>query len=56
MAKLTAWLITLIGVLLILAMIWPTVFTGIWFGWIVALIVLIVGISKLIRNYTYKKK
>jgi len=56
MAKLTAWLITLIGVLLVLALIVPSVFSGAWFGWVIALIVLIIGISKLIRNYSYKKK
>jgi hypothetical protein len=54
MAKLTAWLITLIGVLLVLALIFPTVFVGIWFSWVIALVVLIIGISKLIRNYGKK--
>jgi hypothetical protein len=55
MAKLTAWLITLIGVLLVLALIVPTVFTGMWFNLVIAIIVLIIGISKLIRSYSYKK-
>jgi len=54
MAKLTAWLITLIGVLLVLAL-FITSFSGLWFNIVIAVIVLIIGISKLIRNYSYKK-
>ena len=56
MAKLTAWLVTLIGVLLVLALIFPTTFYGAWFNWVIALVVLIAGIGKMIRNYSYKKK
>ncbi len=56
MAKLTAWLITLVGVLLVLALVAPNVFSGVWFNWVIALVVLIVGIGKLVRNYSYKKK
>ena len=60
MAKLTAWLVTLIGLLLLLNLIVPSAFSGVWFGWVVALAVLIVGLSKLMRNYnktsTKKKK
>ena len=56
MAKLTAWLFTLVGLLLVLALIFPSVFSGAWFNWVIALIVLIVGVGKLVRNYSYKKK
>ncbi len=58
MAKLTAWLVTLIGVLLILAApgiaLWSLADT--WVAWVVALAVLIVGIGKLSRNYSKKRK
>jgi hypothetical protein len=56
MAKLSAWLITLIGILLVLALLFPTVFTGMLFNWVIALAVLIVGIGKLVRNYSNKRK
>lgn len=56
MAKLTAWLVTLVGVLLVLALLLPTTFTGLWFNWVIALAVLVIGIGKLIRNYSKKKK
>jgi len=56
MAKLTAWLVTLIGVLLVLA-------AGDWLpsitaynGWAIALAVLIIGVAKLVRNYSKKKR
>lgn len=58
MAKLTAWLVTVIGVLLLLPLIGinqlgtPT--DGI-LAWLIALGVLVIGISKLMRNYSYKK-
>lgn len=55
MAKLTAWLVTLIGVLLILNLI-PGVADvlamGKWMMWVVALAVLAIGVAKLIRNYS----
>lgn len=58
MAKITAWLVTLIGVLLILAApgiaLWSL--TDGWVTWVVALAVLIVGIGKLSRNYSKKRK
>ena len=54
MAKLTAWLVTLLGVLLVLQLLVPATFSGDWFNWVIALAVLIVGIGKLARNY--KKK
>lgn len=56
MAKLTAWLVTLIGALLVLALILPATFIGVWANWVIALSVLIIGIGKLVRNYSYKKK
>ncbi len=55
MAKLTAWLVTLIGILLLLpafGIVLPT-----WIlTWVLPLIVLIIGVTKLIRNYSKKKK
>ena len=58
MAKLTAWLVTIIGVLLVLAA--PGVdvinLSDTWVAWVVALAVLIVGIGKLMRNYGKKKR
>ena len=56
MAKLTAWLVTLLGVLLVLQLLVPATFSGDWFNWLIALAVLVVGIGKLIRNYSYKKR
>ena len=51
MAKLTAWLVTIIGLLLVLQLLMPATFTGAWFNWLVALGVLAIGIGKLMRNY-----
>lgn len=56
MAKLTAWLVTVIGVLLVLALVLPKTFSGLWFNWVIALVVLAVGIGKLVRNYSHKKR
>ncbi len=56
MAKLTAWLVTLIGALLVLQLLFPATFAGSWFSWVVALAVLVVGIGKLMRNYGTKKR
>lgn len=51
MAKLTAWVVTLIGVLLTLeAGGWLAAVTA-WNKWLIALGVLAVGIGKLMRNY-----
>jgi len=54
MAKLTAWLVTIIGILLILPLLnvtgIGTASSGL-IGWLIALGVLVVGISKLMRNY-----
>ena len=54
MAKLTAWIFTVIGLLLVLQLLIPATFTGAWFNWVIALLVLVMGIAKLMRNY--KKK
>jgi protein-S-isoprenylcysteine O-methyltransferase Ste14 len=56
MAKLTAWLVTLLGLLLVLALLIPETFSGSWFDWVVALAVLIIGVGKLMRNYKMTKK
>lgn len=53
MAKLTAWLVTAIGVLLILPLIGVTQLEA-YNNWLIALGVLAVGVGKLMRNY--KKK
>ena len=50
MAKLTAWLVTLIGLLLIAIKLAPQI-KGEWFDWVIALAVLVIGIGKLVRNY-----
>ncbi|MBI2629652.1 hypothetical protein HYW76_00980 [Candidatus Pacearchaeota archaeon] len=56
MAKLTAWLVTLIGVLLVLGLLVDALsMTQVWVQWVIALAVLIVGIGKLMRNYSGKK-
>ena len=50
MNKLNAWIVTLIGVLLVLAQVVPDTFSlvaGSWFMWVVSLLVLIVGIVKI---------
>ena len=58
MAKLTAWLVTLLGVLLLLPLIGVdqlgTIGSGETLDWLVALAVLVVGIGKLVRNYNRK--
>ena len=53
MAKLTAWFVTLIGVLLVLAAPGFAVISlgDAWVSWVVALAVLVIGIAKLMRNY-----
>lgn len=52
MAKLTAWLVTLVGLLLVLA---NLITLPAWvMTWVVPLAVLAVGIGKLVRNYMKK--
>lgn len=55
MAKLTAWLVTLIGIILILPKIKVTALES-YSGTIIALAVLVIGIGKLMRNYSSKRK
>ena len=50
MAKLTAWVVTVIGVLLILPLIGVTVLASVN-DWLIALGVLVIGVGKLLRNY-----
>jgi len=54
MAKLTSWLVTLIGVLLLLPLIGVDQLAG-YNDWIIALVVLVIGLAKLARNYKLLK-
>lgn len=54
MAKLSAWLITLIGVLYLLPLL--GVDTGMWGPWLIALSFIVMGIGKLMRNYKKRGK
>ena len=57
MAKLTAVLVTLLGVLLLLPLLGVTQLgtpTSGVLGWLVALVVLVVGVGKLLRNFKGK--
>lgn len=56
MAKLTAWLVTLVGVVLVLSLIAPTLLGAKISMWLVALAWLVVGIGKLMRNYNGKRR
>lgn len=52
MAKLTAWLVTLVGVLLVLPLLGiELTVLGVINDWLIPLAVLIIGIGKLVRNY-----
>jgi len=55
MAKMTAWLVTLVGVILILPLIGVTALEGLK-DWIIAVAVLVIGIGKLMRNYQKKRR
>jgi len=55
MAKLTAWLVTIIGVLLVLVQLDVLGTLTAYNGWIIALAVLVIGVGKLMRNYGKKK-
>ena len=55
MAKLTAWLVTAIGVLLALPLIGITALASMNDA-LIAIGVLAIGIGKLVRNYSKKKK
>ena len=55
MAKLTAWLVTVVGLLLLLkAGAWLTALTD-YNEWLIALAVLVIGVGKLVRNYSKKR-
>lgn len=54
MAKLTAWLVTIIGVLLILPLIGLNIGATLN-SWLIAIAVLVIGIGKLIRNYSKRR-
>jgi len=54
MAKLTAWLVTLLGVLLALPLLGVTQLGTVTDGilaWVIVLAVLVIGVGKLVRNY-----
>jgi len=50
MAKITAWLVTLIGVLLVLPLIGVDQLAGVN-DWLIPIAVLVIGVTKLMRNY-----
>jgi hypothetical protein len=56
MAKLTAWLVTIVGIWLLLVQL--GVLTGVEAlqAWIVAIVVTIIGVSKLMRSYSKQKR
>ena len=56
MAKLTAWLVTLAGIVLLLLPLGVVSLNDLWFQWVLAIIVLAIGIGKLVRNYSGKKR
>lgn len=58
MAKITAWLVTLLGVVLVLAAPGIAVInlTDTWVVWVIAIAVLVVGVTKLVRNYSPRKR
>ncbi len=59
MAKLTAWLVTIAGILLFLPLLGVTPLGTVTSGplaWLLAAVVLIIGISKLVRNYSSRRK
>ena len=51
MAKLTAVLVTVIGVLLLLVELGILASVTAYNGWLIAIAVLVIGIGKLMRNY-----
>jgi membrane protein required for beta-lactamase induction len=56
MAKLTAWVVTILGIVLLLIPLGIISLNELWLQWALAIGVLIIGIGKLVRNYSYKKK
>jgi len=55
MAKTTAWLVTIIGVLLVLPLLGVNQLDTLS-AWVVPLAVLVIGITKLVRNYSKKRR
>ncbi|MBA7603435.1 hypothetical protein ES703_10545 [subsurface metagenome] len=55
MAKLTAWVVTILGVLLVLPLIGVVIGTT-TNNWLIAIGVLVIGIGKLVRNYSKRRK
>ena len=55
MAKMTAWLVTIIGVMLVLPLIGVNQLDSLS-TWLIPLAVLVIGIGKLMRNYQAPKK
>jgi len=55
MAKITAWLVTLIGLILVLAAAGVISLADVWVTWVIALAVLVIGVAKLVRNYSKKR-
>ena len=51
MAKLTAIIVTIIGILLVLKELAVLSVITDWNGWLIAIGVLVIGIAKLIRNF-----
>jgi len=56
MAKLTAWIVTVIGVLLVLEQLEILASLTQYNGWLIAIGVLVIGIGKLMRNYKKKRR
>jgi hypothetical protein len=56
MAKITAWLVTIIGALMVLAALEVVSLADAWVTWVIALAVFVIGITKLARNYGMMKK
>ena len=56
MAKITAWLVTIIGLLLLIAAgNWLPALTN-YNNWLIAIGVLVIGVAKLMRNYSSKRR
>ena len=56
MAKLTAWLVTILGVVLLMLPLGVISLNDLWFQWVLAIGVLAIGIGKIVRNYSNKKR
>jgi len=56
MAKLTAYLVTILGIVLVLAAAEVVSINDSWVMWVLGLGVLIIGIGKLKRNYSKRRK